>query len=109
MLPLDLSKAQVYQYTSGVASARRFRPLASVATKPKAQLPLKTRVLATAKEAVSLPVKAAAAAQESVHTSAVAEHGVATTRDLGEKAEQKPLAKPAKVSREWYVDDVVER
>lgn len=122
MLPLDLSTAQVYQYTSGVPSAHRFRSLASVATKAKAQLPskthvmttkakaqlpLKSHVMITAQDGASLPVKAAA--KENVHSGAVAEPGIVAARDLGTDAEQKPLAEPAKVSREWYVDDVVER
>lgn len=106
MEPLDLSKAQVYQYTSGVPSARRFRSLASVAAKGK-ELPFTAQVLSTAAKVAPLPVKAA---QKVVRPHAGVDRGLVTARGAGvqaEQTEQKPLV--AKVSREWYVDAVVER
>lgn len=110
MLPLDLSKAQVYQYTSGVASAGRFRPLTAAAmslpattfkakampSEPKAAAQKETQ-RGLEPEQEQEPVAQAKAAEKKPHAPA-AHH---------QAAHQKPLT--AKVSHEWFIDCVVAR
>lgn len=80
MQPLDLSKAQVYQYTSGVPSASRFRPL--TAALKKEDLPRTQQLLSLSAAVPNLQ---------------------------GVPKAQAPLVGNEKVSHEWYIDAIVER
>lgn len=125
MQPLDLSKAQVYQYTSGVPSAGRFATLAPVAgALPRTQLFAKVAPQTNGKSAaatmpgvqapsraVSLPQGAPrsaapeAAQQQAAHAQAVPDQ--APPLEAGQPPAKAPLV--PKVSHEWYIDCVVER
>lgn len=114
MQPLDLGKAQVYQYTSAVPSASRFRPLATV----KQDLP-RTQVLAkavspgTQTSLSGIPQSrpqvlfAQAEALKAASSEVVNPGQGRKPAARAQAAEQKPLA--PKVSHEWFIDCVVER
>lgn len=103
MLPLDLSGAQVYQYTSGVPSASRFRPTAVVKGLPKTQL-LATNV--TPSGPLSEPGSEPGAVANKATQPGPGHEPVARVQ-AAEVQAQRPLA--PKVSHEWYIDCVVER
>lgn len=106
MQPLDLGKAQVYQYTSGVPSASLFSPLAAtVGVKedlPKAQL----QSLAKAAPA-SGHTEPQAVAPKEVKPQVVLAQAEAPMTTHAQPTEQKATA--PKVSHEWFIDSVVER
>lgn len=125
MQPLDLGKAQVYQYTSGVPSASLFRPLftATVGVKddlPKTQQQLQQQSLANVasasghtdqpplavgKEKLEPPQKKVLLAQAQAQAN---NNTPVSTRVQATAATTLPTP-PPKVSHEWFIDSVVER
>lgn len=124
MQPLDLSKAQVYQYTSGVPSASRLATLTPVVRElPRTQLLAKVAPTngkaAVVMPGVQVPPQAVspqpalprATAPEASQQRAARGHAVPDQTPhlgMGHPDAQAPLA-PPKVSHEWYIDCVVER
>lgn len=128
MLPLELSAAQVYQYTSGVSSASRFRtsvPIGTKAPQPPQQTNLFAKVTQAAVAAVAPSKKVEEVSpkpgppQAAVGGAGVQKEGVAHPQELKRDAAPPPRAIHAqaqaqapltpKVSHEWYIDAVVER
>lgn len=115
MQPLDLGKAQVYQYTSGVSSASRFKTLAAVEKElPRTQMLAKvaSTVPPQGAQGQAQPQIALAQTEASKATSPKAVHPgsghpPAAPLQAAEPPSQKPLA--PKVSLEWFIDCVVER
>lgn len=107
MQPLDLGKAQVYQYTSGVPSAGLFRPLAAVAG-VKEDLS-KTQLQALAKAAPALEhTNQPQAVQEKAQPQQVVLAQADTPMATQAQTTEQKLPKP-RVSHEWFIDSVVER
>lgn len=120
MQPLDLGKAQLYQYTSAVPSASRFKPLAVVdKALPRMQFLAKaTPPVRVASDAQDSPQGVRGHAQPQV---ALAQAAASITAPLDVKNPRsggRPAAQPqaagqdaitSKVSHEWFINCVVER
>lgn len=112
MLPLDLSKAQAYQYTSGVPSASRFRPLVKAAG-PLPRTTLLAKVSSAASVAAAKVLPGVQVPPQANVKSSLEQHQSKAPQPVAHmEPSQAPLQATivaSKVSYEWYIDTVVER
>ena len=120
MAPLDLSKAQVFQYTAAPVADRAVNLMAAAAP-AAAQQPLKaaanavSSTVTAAKMAVSPSMKEGSASKKKSPADPAERKKIAMERAFknlgdGQKAiTAAPDVQESSVSREWFCDDVVER
>lgn len=107
MQPLDLGKAQVYQYTSGVPSAGLFRPLAATAG-AKEDLSKPQQLVTRAAPASGHTQPQTVVQQEFKPQQVALSQGDASPVATQAQAMEQTLPAP-KVSHEWFIDSIVER
>lgn len=116
MLPLDLSKAQVYQYTSGSPAGNRFRPVVPV-SRAAANVQLLSVAKSGSQQDGGQPQNGAKASNGGQHQNGGQPQNGGVSHDGGQaqaarlQAEGVQAQAPVthKVSHEWYIDSVVER
>ena len=109
MAPLDISKAQVFQFTTGSTVASAFHTLLAAPIKQVPELVESAKAIVS-KETAAKPSK------ESEHKNPAHEKGDAKDKAfrIAGSNDQIPITalsavKESEVSREWFVDNIVER